>query len=30
LDNTAKHLMLAAYTLGYRTVAIDPKDFYDQ
>jgi len=22
--------MLAAYTLGYRTVAIDPKDFYDQ
>lgn len=29
IDNTVKYLMLAAYNLGYRVVAIDPKDLYD-
>jgi 23S rRNA pseudoU1915 N3-methylase RlmH len=28
-DNTAKHLMVASYNLGYRTVAVDPQDVYD-
>lgn len=29
IDNTARHLMLASYNLGYRVVALDPKDLYD-
>jgi pimeloyl-ACP methyl ester carboxylesterase len=30
LDNTAKHLMLTAYNLGYRTLAVDPSDLHDR
>ena len=30
IDNTVRHLMLTAYNLGYRTVAVDPKDLFDQ
>jgi 23S rRNA pseudoU1915 N3-methylase RlmH len=30
LDNTAKQLMLVAYNLGYRTLALDPSDLHDR
>lgn len=30
LDNTAKQLMLVAYNLGYRTIALDPTDLHDR
>jgi hypothetical protein len=30
LDNTAKQLMLVAYNLGYRTIALDPSDLHDR
>ena len=30
LDNTIKHLMLASYNLGFRAVAIDPKDLFNK
>lgn len=30
LDNTTRHLMLVAYNLGYRTIAIDPSDLHDR
>lgn len=28
-DNTFNHILLEAYSEGFRTVSIHPKDFYD-
>lgn len=30
LDNTAKQLLLVAYNLGYRAIALDPSDLHDR
>jgi len=30
IDNTIKHCLNTAYNLGFRTVAIDPKDLHDK
>ena len=29
VDNAVRALLLASYKLGYRVVAINPKDYYD-
>lgn len=29
IDNTVRQLLLTSYNLGYRVVALDPKDLYD-
>lgn len=30
IDNTVKYCLKSAYNLGFRTVAIDPKDLHDK
>ncbi len=30
MDNTLKQLILSTYDLGYRVIAINPSDLYDQ